>query len=84
MAATAERERPGAVFSVEQRGIEAVPLDERHGRPRDLTFLWPSWAAVLLLSVLHQRRRTPRRARIAIGSWVVATLLSLGFVNNRH
>src|SRR5581483_3518696 len=30
----------GTFGQVEQRGIEPVPAAERHGRPRDLAFLW--------------------------------------------
>src|SRR5207245_7000080 len=29
-----------ALLKVEARGIEAVPAAERHGRPRELGFLW--------------------------------------------
>ncbi|MFZ0214645.1 MAG: cytosine permease [Candidatus Dormiibacterota bacterium] len=55
MASAAER-RADAVFTIERRGIEAVPSEERHGRPRDLGFLWAGaftdYASVLTASLL--------------------------------
>ncbi|GAA3487510.1 purine-cytosine permease family protein [Streptomyces cremeus] len=44
-AGAAGRNTPGpaardAVFQVEQRGIEPVPEEERHGSPKDLFWLW--------------------------------------------
>ncbi|MFJ4877252.1 purine-cytosine permease family protein [Streptomyces sp. NPDC088745] len=44
-AGAAGRNAPGpaardAVFQVEQRGIEPVPEEERHGSPKDLFWLW--------------------------------------------
>ncbi|BCL79273.1 allantoin permease [Ktedonobacteria bacterium brp13] len=35
-----ETQQKASAGIVEQRGIDAVPENERHGRPRDLFFLW--------------------------------------------
>lgn len=35
-----EAQQQASTGMVEQRGIDAVPENERHGRPRDLFFLW--------------------------------------------
>lgn len=51
-----EPRRRDAVFQIEQRGIEAVPPDERHGRPSRLSFLWAGafcdFASILTASLL--------------------------------
>lgn len=40
MAAETRQHPDDQVFEIEQRGIQLVPAAERHGRPRDLFFMW--------------------------------------------
>src|SRR5438046_3716655 len=57
MDATIERPQAADEFlRVEARGIDAVPAAERHGRPRELAFLWAgafvNYASLLTASYL--------------------------------
>src|SRR5438105_15458301 len=50
-------ERPSdALFKIETHGIDAIPDAERHGRPRELGFLWAgafvNYASLLTASLL--------------------------------
>ena len=40
MAAETRQHPDDHVFEIEQRGIQLIPAAERHGRPRDLFFMW--------------------------------------------
>ena len=40
MAAETRQHPDDQVFEIEQRGIQLIPAAERHGRPRDLFFMW--------------------------------------------
>lgn len=40
MAAETRQNPDDQVFEIEQRGIQLIPAAERHGRPRDLFFMW--------------------------------------------
>src|SRR5438270_12086499 len=57
MDATIERPQAADEFlRVEARGIDGVPAGERHGRPRELAFLWAgafvNYATLLTASLL--------------------------------
>src|SRR5712672_3878058 len=84
---TATRTETGAFGEVESQGIDMIPPTERHGRPRELGFLWAgafvNYASLLtasLLTTYYGLGVWDGLAATALGT--VAAALILGLLSN--
>ena len=84
----AARPAEGDVFGkVEAHGVEAIPADERHGRPRELAFLWAgafvNYASLFTASLLTTYYGLGVwDGLVATGLGTVAAAVVLGLLSN--